>query len=235
MDHLHTHLALLKSNGFLERALNKRDLASLKAFTNVGDPVAAIQAGLTVTRDPMGGGIIVLGYRGASADESVTILGAVLESYQEYLDIIYRHNDSDPALELWTKAVEVLRNDLAHSEEQYRKLRQSGSLTTQVDRAASAERLTALERKKTELLLRQVEVRVELKQAEDDARRLDLQIDAHVWAAKVGFDKLPKSVQDLGQVVAYKAHLKEMLARLAARPRRLWSNPSAWRRKKTGR
>ena len=63
-------------------------------------------------------------------------------------------------------------------------------------------------------MIRETEVRIALKQAEGSDARPGLQINAHVWAAKVGFEKLPKAVQSLGVVAAYKEHLQEKRAQL---------------------
>ncbi len=39
---------------------------------------------------------------------------------------------------------------------------------------------------------------------------------AHEWAVKVGFDQLPKSIQEKGVLAGYKEHLEQELARVDA-------------------
>ena len=46
--------------------------------------------------------------------------------------------------------------------------------------------------------------------------RLGVQLEAHEWATRIGFDKLPKSIQEIGRVAAYRAHLKVKLESLDA-------------------
>src|SRR5262245_42522159 len=50
-DYLSTHLVLIRSPLILERAVKKRELASLRSFAGAGDPAGAILAGLTAGRD----------------------------------------------------------------------------------------------------------------------------------------------------------------------------------------
>jgi capsular polysaccharide biosynthesis protein len=126
-DYMATHLALLRSPMILERAVKKRELGSLKMFENVGDPAATILANLVVARDTKDTGtlsnIIVLTFRGSVAEDCGKVLAAILESYQEFLDITYR-NVSDQTLELITKARDMLKRDLSESEDRYLKFRQ---------------------------------------------------------------------------------------------------------------
>jgi uncharacterized protein involved in exopolysaccharide biosynthesis len=213
---LRTQLLLLRSPTVLERAVKKRDLASLKSFAKAADPVSVISAGLTVTRDPgSDGAVIALTYRGPSADDGVKVLSAILESYQEFLEVTYR-NVSDETLEAMAKARDIIGKDLSSAEEKYLKYRQDAGLTPEIDKGISAERIHALERKKTELLIRQTDLRTELKQTEGAAAGAGLQIEIHEWATRTSFDKLPKAIQEKGEITGYKEHLKEKLDRLVA-------------------
>ena len=126
-DYMGTHVVLLKSPMIIEKAVKKKDLASLRAFEGSGDPVGTILNSLTVSRDIkelVGGSsnannIVYLAYRGPVADECGKILTAIIESYQEFLDIKYR-NVSDQSLDLITKARDVLSKDLKQAEEKHR-------------------------------------------------------------------------------------------------------------------
>ena len=164
-DYMATHLVLLRSPLILERAVKKRDLGSLKTFENVGDPVGAILGGLTVARDTKEtagapNNILQLTYRGPVAEDCGKVLTAIVESYQEFLDITYR-NVSDQTLELITKARDILKRDLSESEEKYLKFRQNSPLFWVNDKGASVEqmRVADFETNRSQLVLRKTELR----------------------------------------------------------------------------
>src|SRR5262249_54957063 len=95
-DYMPAQLALLRSPLILERAVKKRDLTACRTFEAVADPTGAILAGLGVSRDAKETGgvpnnIVLLSYRGPVADDTGKVLSAVVESYQEWLDITYRN------------------------------------------------------------------------------------------------------------------------------------------------
>src|SRR5437660_843010 len=82
----------------------------------------------------------------------VKVLSAILESYQVFLKETYT-NVSDDTVELLAKARDLVGKDIAKAEEEYRKFREDRAPTPDLDKAISAERLHALERRKTELLI----------------------------------------------------------------------------------
>src|SRR5262245_5732891 len=93
-DYMATHVFLLQSPLIIEKAVKKKDLASLKSFENSGDPAGQIGANLTITRasKETGGGannIIHLSLRGPVPEECSKVLSAVIDSYQEFLDVTY--------------------------------------------------------------------------------------------------------------------------------------------------
>jgi succinoglycan biosynthesis transport protein ExoP len=163
-DYMATHLAYLRSPIIIERAVKKRDLGTLKTFENVGDPSAAILGGLVVARDNKDTGalsnIIVLTYRGPVAEDCGKVLAAILESYQEFLNITYS-NASDEALRLITNARDTLKRDLTDAEEKQTKFRQSSPLFFRNKDGLNVEqeRVATAESKRSQLLLRQTELR----------------------------------------------------------------------------
>ncbi|MGL4552596.1 MAG: Wzz/FepE/Etk N-terminal domain-containing protein, partial [Gemmataceae bacterium] len=128
-DYVSTHLVLIRSPLVVQRAVKKRDLTSLTCFAGVGDPTGIILAGLTAGRDtPKEAGaapnnIINLGYRGGSA-ETGTVLAAVIQSYQDYLDEIYLRV-SGKAVEEIRAARDFLKKDLEEKETSYREFRKT--------------------------------------------------------------------------------------------------------------
>ena len=166
-DYMATHLVLLRSPLVVERAVKKRDLQNLKSFENVGNPAGVILGSLTVGRDIKEtsgtsgtNNIINLSYRGPVAEECGKILTAIIESYQDFLDVTYR-NVSEQTLELITKARDVLKRDLADSQKEYQKFRMHSPLVWRSKEGNSfhQERVAGIETKRSQLLIRQAELR----------------------------------------------------------------------------
>jgi polysaccharide biosynthesis transport protein len=164
-DHLSTHLILLKSPLIVEGAVKKRELGSLKSFEGGGDPAGAILGSLVVSRDQSSGtngpsNILNLSYRGPVAEDSGKVLSAIIESYQDFLDLSYR-SVSDQTLQMITKARDLLQKDLDEAEARYRKFIEASPLvwkgkdgsTLQQDQVVGIEAKRAAER------LRQTELR----------------------------------------------------------------------------
>jgi capsular exopolysaccharide synthesis family protein len=163
-DYMAMHIFVLRSPLLLERAVKKRDLASLKSFENAGDPVGALQAGLTVSRDSketngVPNNIILLSYRGPVAEECGKILSAVLDAYEEFLDITYR-NVSDETLTLIRKARNELDKDLKEAKQRYLKFRQESPTIwrSKEGLGVEQERVASIEAKRSQLLLRRTEL-----------------------------------------------------------------------------
>jgi capsular exopolysaccharide synthesis family protein len=170
-DYLATHMVLIKSPIIVERAVKKRDLQSLPSFEGMGDPTGAIVGGLTVSRDKEGTGgpsnIINLSFRASGAEDCGKVLSAVIESYQEFLDITYR-NMSDQTLDLITKARDVLKKDLADSEKAYRQLRQTSPVVWKTKDGGNIyqDRVAAIESQRSKLLIREAELHERLRMIE---------------------------------------------------------------------
>lgn len=164
-DYMPSQLALLRSPLILERAVAKRELTALKTFENVGNPVGMIRANLGAARDikETGGvpsNIIVLSLRGPVAEDTGKILQAVLDSYQEYLDVTYR-NVSDKTLELIKKARDELLQDLHAAEAKQTQFRNnSGSPWTNKEGIAlEQQRVSTIEADITKLQLKKTVLR----------------------------------------------------------------------------
>jgi hypothetical protein len=213
-DFVSTNVMLAKSGVIVERAVKKANLQSLKSLTGVRDPVAAIQAALTVTRDPGDSHSITLEYRGTSLEDGVKVLEAIISSHKDFLDETYQNVD-DATVELIVKARDTLAKKLSEAEQQYRKFREKGA-AEKIDSATLDKRIAKLEQATTDFVIRRTEIAAALKIAEGDPTRLSVQLEAQEWATRIGFDKLPKTIQEVGPVAAYRAHLKGKLESLDA-------------------
>ncbi len=163
-DYISTHLVLIKSPLIIGRAVKKHDLASLRSFAGQGDPSGAIIGALSVARDGKEWSttnIVNLSYRGPVADDCPVVLGAVIDSYKDFLDETYR-NVSDNTLELITKARDLLDKDLKDKRKKYREFREESPLVAEgvsKDGGSPAQaRLSELETKRMALLFRGAEI-----------------------------------------------------------------------------
>jgi capsular exopolysaccharide synthesis family protein len=174
-DYVSTHLALIKSRVVVDRAVKKRDLASLPSFAGVANPAAAVTAGLTVARDTKESGannIINLSYKGPAADDCRVVIEAVIESYKDFLDETYR-NVSDDTVGLITQARDLLQKDLAEKERKYAEFRDKVPVAPAQSRdgpPASQVRLGELDNRRLNLLMRAAELEERL-QALDRAKK----------------------------------------------------------------
>lgn len=167
-DYMAVHLVVLRSPAIIERAVTKKNLAALKTFEDSGDPVGQILGSFSVARDKdVGAGpnsVLLLSFRGPVADDCTKVLTAIIESYQDFLDVKYR-SVSDETLILIQKAQNVLKGDLAESEQAYLKFRQDTSLFWKNKEGVNVqlERVVNLEKKRTEksVLLEELKNRIE--------------------------------------------------------------------------
>jgi capsular exopolysaccharide synthesis family protein len=127
-DYVSTHLVLIRSVLIVEKAVKKRDLGSLPSFANKGDPTPTIIASLVAARDSKDAStptnIIVLSYRGVTAEDCPVVLNAIIESYRDFLDETYR-NVNDNTLELIDRARGSLEQDLAERKRKYNDFRET--------------------------------------------------------------------------------------------------------------
>ncbi len=182
-DYMATQLALLRSPLILEVAVKKRDLLQCKTFESAGDPVGLIHDGLTVARDTKETGsaannIVHITFRGPVAEDTGRVISAVLDSYQEFLDITYR-NVSDQSLKEITKARDLLKSDLTEAENKYLKFRQTTPMFWKNDKGVSVEtqRVADAEQKRLQMQFKQAELRERirgLEKAIQEGRGLDV-------------------------------------------------------------
>ncbi len=129
-------------------------------FENAGDPVGMILANLHASRDTKETGgvpnnIIVLTQRGPVAEDTGKVLQAVVDCYQEWLDLTYR-NVSEQTLELIKQANQVLRDQLKTAEERQQEFLKKSPTIWRSKEGVTVEqqRVTAIEAERTKLELK---------------------------------------------------------------------------------
>lgn len=162
-DYVATHKTLLESPTIIDGAMRRGNLSSLECFSGHDDVNESIQKSLVVTRNRSAGSnnnVLDLSFRATRPADSAAVLAAIIDSYNEYLDVTYR-NISDDTLKLITQAREVLEQDLKKQEAAYRTFRQKAPLLLSRDREGAnvaKERLSGIEAKRAALLVRKAEL-----------------------------------------------------------------------------
>ncbi len=166
-DYVTTHLTLIKSRLIIERAIEARDLGSLKTFAWVDpeeyDLAEVISEQLTVTGGPRDLGdnadrIMTLGFEGTEPEECPIVVEAVLNAYKAFLGEIYEGMSED-TMKLIEEARSLLQNDLQTQEEAYTQFRQESPLVSRGTDEVNPlqDRLTTIETQRSELLIRRAE------------------------------------------------------------------------------
>ena len=100
-DEIPTHMLIIRSPMLLERAIEQTKLAHLR--------VPAVAAVLKVTRPEPDVKMLDIGYQADSAEEAVTVVGAVVDSYTKFLKENYQKNTRDVI-----GLIDQVRDDLSH-------------------------------------------------------------------------------------------------------------------------
>jgi capsular exopolysaccharide synthesis family protein len=178
-DYVATHLIVIRSPAIISRAVNKRGLGGLRSFAG-GNPVAAIQGGLTATRDAIkeggsaaGNNVVNLTFHAPDPADAEAVLTAVIESYKDFLDENYK-NTSDKTFDVINQAIDRLRGELAKKNLEYKQFRHAPDapllVKSETGETIHKSRIIELQRKETGLLERQSEIEQRLlavKQARD--------------------------------------------------------------------
>jgi len=174
-DYVSTHLASIRSQVVIDKAVKNGDLRSLPSFANAGNPTPLIIASLTASRDSKESGannIINLTYKGPEAEDCRTVITAAINSYKEFLDEAY-HNVSDETYNQASKHYDEIVVKLGQKNDEQAQLRQQAPLAlapTKDGVPASYLRLSDLENRRMGLLVRRAEIEERLK-ALDKAKK----------------------------------------------------------------
>jgi polysaccharide biosynthesis transport protein len=164
-DYMASHVIVLKSPRIIARAIQKKDLTTLKTFEGSTDHISLILNGLVVSRDIKEGAnnIAFLTFRGPVPEDCGKILAAIIDSYQEFLDQSYR-SVSDLTHEQIVKARDILVKDMKEIDERRVKFAENapGAWNEQAVKVLT-ERLGETERRITLTALRKKELDVRVK------------------------------------------------------------------------
>ena len=138
-DYVATQIVLLRSQFLVEKAVTdekmvkKWNLLSLPSFASQGNPTGTILNGLTVTRDKeatsTGGpnNIVTLSYRSQVPEDCKTVLTALIDSYQDFLDKTYNDVSKD-TIKLIENVSEKLKKDRLENQRKWNEFRQNSPL-----------------------------------------------------------------------------------------------------------
>ncbi len=170
-DTLSTHMLIICSPMIVRKAVEKNHLEtyqSVKALMgNNRDAVSVIIQGLKATRagdranlDP---NVMNLWYEGLDPRESMMILKAVIQTYQETLTDTYQ-TFSEETVQLIGQAKDVLHKQLSEKEAAYRQFRQESPLLWKGPEAANVHeaRMVEIEKSRSGVLVHNAEVRARI-------------------------------------------------------------------------
>ncbi len=162
---------LLKSPLILERAAKARNLQSLPTFADEDKPLAeAMAQALLVTpvKAPTGPpNVFKLTYRSSVAEDCPMVLAAILDTFKEFMEKKLQ-SVSDDTVELLLKERDTLGRALAEKEAAYRKFREEAPFLGKSGDGSEArqESITAIQAKKSAVMLRRVELESQIAAAE---------------------------------------------------------------------
>jgi capsular exopolysaccharide synthesis family protein len=223
-DYVATHLIVIRSPTIITRAVQKRNLGALRSLQG-GNPVAAIQHGLTATRDAnkdgpaaTGNNVINLTFQASDPADAETVLTAVIESYKDFLDETYK-NTSDKTFDVINQAIDRLRNELAKKNREYKAFRHAPEapllVKSETGETIHKSRIIELQKKETTLLERHSEIEWRL-QVVKQARDKKLPREVVLPLAQRQFDgKAPPSAANEAALKAALLPLKKQEAELA--------------------
>lgn len=209
---LGTQRVLLKSRPIIEHAIHKYDLGRIVSLKDAGDLVGAIQASLSteaITRENKTE-VIRLRWHGGGRNDGETILKAVGNSFQEFVDddALFR-GGYGASLDILNKERDQLKLQLQKMEDQYTKFRQEAPfIWRQAGGDPDLDRLARLATRKANATLRKEEAMAKRKSLNSPSAAAKVQ--AHEWATQIGLDRLPK-MDAMDAVSAYRTYLQGLI------------------------
>lgn len=166
-DYMSTHQALVVSPVVIENALKREGLSALRTEEVIGG--LRVSAG---TSNQGSNNILSLSYRGKVPAECVTVVNAVLASYQEFLEETY-NNMSTNTLQLMSEARDKLLVELRDQEQAYREFREGSPLISGNEESPAQSRLAMIQSEQSQLLMKKTEFESHLatiQKAKDDGK-----------------------------------------------------------------
>lgn len=162
-DYLAPPQEMLKSSLIIDQAIRAKGIASLSLFEDEEkDLTEKIRNSLTVTQNkgtPGQNVVFKLSYRGKDVDGCRTVLAAVLDSFQDFID--KKHNAiSADSIELILREKQALQTSLETKEAAYRAFRETAPLfgNGKDDLELRQERLNSIQTKRSAVLLQRIEL-----------------------------------------------------------------------------
>jgi capsular exopolysaccharide synthesis family protein len=178
-DYMGTQQVLIRSPAIVSRAVRMPALQDLQSFPEKGDELAyTIREALSITRDSKdttgaSNNILTLSFRGPVADECPKIVSSVVGSYQDFLNDTYQ-SVSGKTLDLIMQARQALNDQLLANQQKYQEFRQKTPyLLFKGPQGSSnfyAERLAAIEKRRSELELKRAELKDRLARIEQEKK-----------------------------------------------------------------
>lgn len=203
-DYVSTHIVLLKSPVVLGDAVQSGGLALLKSFEGQGNVAGAIASNLIVTRDNSGTNrtIINLAYEGPVSSDTPKILDAVIGSYTRFLEGAYR-NVSLETEQLYFKARDILKKDIAEREDKYKKFRESSPVLWKTKDGANVHqaRIAEIEMRKSALVIRKAEIQGKLKAVLEAKQAGTLESEFMLSSSDTGSTNATKGVKKVNEEI----------------------------------
>ncbi len=186
-DFLETHKTVIRSSVVIDNAIAKGHLADLATFRQSERPAKDLLRSLTVSRGdrdkrPTTSQILNVTFRAGEPEDCTAVVGSVVASYRDFLTNTTQ-NSAREALELITKARNILENDLDQKEKSYAEFRRNTPVLwkTQYGTTLYQERLAIIDAQRSALAVRKAQIRATLdavdaavKQGRSRAELMDL-------------------------------------------------------------
>lgn len=166
-NHLATQILLIRSPRIVQQAVQAHRLGSLPSLSGTRIPAAQILESLAATQAPGHAQMIELTYRGTDPEQCATVLNAVIDSYQKFLDQARQHDSGGELVALVTRAKDELMADLREKEDAHRTFRRENPLLSGADdRPVHESRIAQIEAARSQLLITRSQLSAELQAIE---------------------------------------------------------------------
>lgn len=177
-DYLSTHQVVIASPRVVQAAIKDAHLESLPCFADADNLTLAVLNSLAVDRVfKLRGGnppnnILNVAFRASNPEDAKTVLEAILASYHKFLGETYRNVNAE-ALELISRARDVLRHEVETREAAYIKFRETAPLVWKRKDGSSLQedRVFSFDAKRSALRMRLAEIDATLAAIEQAQKR----------------------------------------------------------------
>lgn len=171
---LATQLELVKSPVVVGEAVKQHKLGALRSFVGMTDPTYWIGENLRVSQAEANSFVLQLSFRAPVPEDCATVLNAVMESYQDYMNKTHR-SVSQETIALISEAKDTLLKQLTEKEAAYRKFRQEAPLLWEGTQGKNVHqvRLTEIEAARAKVLIERSKTKAEIEAVESALTRGD--------------------------------------------------------------